>query len=92
VDNINTKYAAEIWYRIAGNKLSHLIPEGSGVRTHGWCHSVGDPMVEVTKLNRNTDNVKVAIENANLCKKICDERTLLKNVAISKICGSRIFA
>jgi len=26
-------------------------------------------LVEITKPNRNTDNVKVAIENANLCGK-----------------------
>jgi len=25
----------------------------AGVRTHGWCHSVGNQIVEVTKPNRN---------------------------------------
>jgi len=46
--------------------------------------------------NRNTDNIKIkAVENANLCGKICDMRTLLKyakNAAISEIRGNRIFA
>ena len=30
VDRINTKYAAEIWYRIAWNQLTRLVPQGSG--------------------------------------------------------------
>ena len=38
-------------------------------RTHGWCHFVGNQMVEVTKHNRNTNNFKIAI---------CDILTLLK--------------
>ena len=29
-DRINAKYAAEIWYRIAWNQLTHLVPQGSG--------------------------------------------------------------
>jgi len=36
-----------------------------------------------------------AVENANLCGKICDMRTLLKyakNAATCQICGNRIFA
>jgi len=40
--------------------------------------------------SRNTDNIKIAAENDNLCGKICDMRTFLKyakNVAISKIRG-----
>jgi len=39
--------------------------------------------------------MKIAVENANLCGKICDMRTLLKyakNAAISVICSNRIFA
>ena len=28
--------------------------------------------------NRNTDNIKIATENASLCGKICDMRSLLK--------------
>ena len=39
------------------------------VQTHGWCHSVGNKVVEVTKPNRNTNNIKIAVENANLCDK-----------------------
>ena len=33
----------------------------------GWCHSVGRQMVEVTKPNRNTENIEVAVVNGNLC-------------------------
>ena len=32
----------------------------------GWCHSVGNLTVEVTKPNRN---IKIAVENANLWEK-----------------------
>jgi len=45
--------------------------------------------------NRNIKNVKIAVEYANLCGKICDMRTLLKyakNAAISEICSNHIFA
>ena len=28
--------------------------------------------------NRNTNNIKIATENASLCRKICDMRSLLK--------------
>jgi len=45
-------------------------------------------------LNRNTQNIKVikiAVENANLCGKICDLRSLLKNAATREPCGNRIF-
>ena len=56
------------------------------VRTAGWCHSVGNQVVEVTKRNlieignSHTDSIKIAVENANLCGKICDRpiRILLK--------------
>jgi len=48
-DHINTKYAAEM----VQNCLKPTTPSGStGVRTHGWCHSVGNQTVEVTKPNR----------------------------------------
>ena len=33
------------------------------------CHSVGNQMVEVMKPNRNTNNIKIAVENANLYRK-----------------------
>ena len=53
----------------------------TGVPTHGWCHYVGNQMVEVIETdNRNTNNVKIAFENANLCRKICDMCILLKYV------------
>ena len=29
-DSINMKHAMEMWYRIAGNQLPHLVPQGSG--------------------------------------------------------------
>jgi len=54
-------------WRKYGTELLETTPSRStGVRTHGWCHSVGNQMVEVTKPNRNTTNVKTAVENANL--------------------------
>ena len=42
----------------------------TGVWTHGRCHSVGNQVVDVTKPNRNrgnrsTNNIKIAMENAN---------------------------
>ena len=47
-------------------------------------------------LNRNTKNIKlikIAVENANLCGKKRDMRTLLKYAKnAAKICGNRIFA
>jgi len=36
-DCINTKYAAEIWYRIAQNQLPHLVPQGSGHMDGAYC-------------------------------------------------------
>jgi len=49
-------------------------------------------MVEVTKLieifNRNTENIKIAVENAILCRKICDMRTLLKYAKYAAIAYS----
>ena len=44
-DCINTRYAAEIWYRIAWNQLPRLVPQGSRRMR------VGNQMVEVTKPN-----------------------------------------
>ena len=47
-DRIKTKYAAEIWHRIAWNQLPHLVPQGSR-------HKDGAiQLVEVTKPIRNT--------------------------------------
>ena len=40
------KKYAEIWYIVAGSQLPHLVPHGSG-----WCRSVGNQMVDVTKPN-----------------------------------------
>ena len=64
----------------------------TGVRAHGRCHSVGNRMVEVTKLieifNRNTENIKIAVENAILYRKICDMRTLLKYAKYAAIAYS----
>jgi len=56
----------------------------TGVRTHGRCHSAGNRMVEVTKpyRNRNT-NIKIAVENANLCGKRYAICTLRWNAAIT---------
>ena len=52
----------------------------------GWCHSVGRQIVEVTKPNRNTENIEVAVVNGNLCGgKMCDMCTLLN---YAKKCGS----
>jgi len=60
------------------------LPDGRGNETY---------ILEIG--NRNTNHIKNAVENANLCGKICDMRTLLKyakNAAISEICGNRVFA
>ena len=65
------------------------------------CHSVGNQMVEVTKPNRNrkvmgnrkTNNIKISVENASLCGKICDMHSLqkyAKNVAQSEIWSNRM--
>ena len=75
--------AAEICGNMVQNCMKPTTPSHpTGVRTHGWCHSVSNQMVEVTKPNReigNTNNIKTAIENANLCgKKICDMCILLE--------------
>jgi len=59
-DRINAKYAAEICGNTVQNCLKPTTPSRStGIRTHGWCHSVGNQMVEVTKPNRNTNNIKM---------------------------------
>jgi len=51
---INTKYAAEICGNMVQNCLKPTTPSRyTGVRTYGWCHSVGNQMVEVTKPSRN---------------------------------------
>ena len=53
-------------------QTNHLISLHRGPEwTHGWCHSVGNQMVEVTKSNssRNTNNMKIAVENAYICGK-----------------------
>ena len=96
-DRTNAKYVAQ---NTVQNCLKPTTPSRStGVRTHVWCHSVGNQMAEVTKPNRticerNMNNIKTAVENANLCGKIWDMHTLLeyaKKAAISKICGNHIF-
>jgi len=72
-DRINTKYQieAEIWYRIAWNQMPHLIPHGSrhmdgaillAIRWSRWRN-----LIEI--VNRNTRNIKTAVENANSCGK-----------------------
>ena len=40
--------------------------------------------------NRNTENMKIAAESANLCRKICDMRTLLRCAKNAVICGNCI--
>jgi len=50
----NTKHAAEICGNMVQSCLKPTTASRStGVRTHGWCHSVGNQIVEVTKSNRN---------------------------------------
>ena len=73
--------------------------QSTGFRTHGQCYSVGHQMVKVTNLmeigNRNTDNIKIAVECQFMQVKISDMSTLLKyakNAVIGEICGNRIFA
>ena len=66
-DHINAKYAAEICENTVQNCLKPTtLSRSSGVRTHGWCHSVGNKMVDVTKPieidNRNTNNIKIAVK------------------------------
>jgi len=92
--------AAEICGNMVQNCMKPTTPSHpTGVRTHGWCHSVSNQMVEVTKPNReigNTNNIKTAIENANLCGKkytICAFcLKYAKNRIICEICGNRIVA
>ena len=43
-------------------------------------------LIEIGNIYRN--NIKIAVENANLCGKICDRRS----AEISEICGNRILA
>ena len=51
---INAKYAAEICGNVVQNCSKPTTPSRSTeVRTHEWCHSVVNQMVEVTKPNRN---------------------------------------
>ena len=53
VDCIYTKYAAEICGKMIQHCLKPTTPSHyAGVQTHGWCHSVGNQMVEVMKPNR----------------------------------------
>ena len=95
-DCINAKYAAEICGNTVQNCLKPTTPSRStGVRTHGWCHYVGNQMVDVTKPNergnRNTSNVKIAVENANLCVKnmqYAHFAEICENAAISEICAA----
>jgi len=60
----------------------------------GWCHSVGRQMVEVTKPNRNTENIEVAVVNGNLCgenvryvhfAELCEKCGSMRNVQQSHI-------
>jgi len=56
---------------MAQNCLKPTAPSRStGVQTHGWCHSVGNQIVKVTKPietgNRNTNNIKIAVKNAKI--------------------------
>ena len=44
--------------RCGGNTVQNCLKpttpsRSTGVRTHGWCHSVGNQMINVTKPNRN---------------------------------------
>ena len=95
-DCIKAKYAAEICGNTVQNCLKPTTPSRStGVRTHGWCHYVGNQMVDVTKPNergnRNTSNVKIAVENANLCVKnmrYAHFAEICENAAISEICAA----
>jgi len=48
----NTKYAAEIWYRIAWNQLPHLVPLGTGHMNGAICCWQQDG--RGTKPNRNS--------------------------------------
>jgi len=50
-DRTNAKYVAQ---NTVQNCLKPTTPSRStGVRTHVWCHSVGNQMAEVMKPNRN---------------------------------------
>ena len=49
-DRINTKYAAEICENMVQNcSKPTTASRSTGVPTHGWCHYVGNQMVEVKK-------------------------------------------
>jgi len=61
--------AMEVWHRIAGNQLPHLVPRGPG-HTDGairlatrWSRKRN--LIETGARNSN----KIAVENANLCVK-----------------------
>jgi len=68
---------------VVQNCLTPATPyRSTRVQTHGWCHSVGNQMIEVTKSinlieigDRNAKNIKTVVKNAILCGKICDVRT-----------------
>jgi len=87
-DRINAKYAAEICGNTVQNCLKPTTPSRStGIRTHGWCHSVGNQMVEVTKPNRNTNNIKMPSKMPIYAEKyaICAVCwNMQKNAAISE--------
>jgi len=88
----------EIWYKIA---LKTTQSRSAEVRTHGWCHSLGNHTVEVTKPNKKwvtetqillkvPPKMPVCAEKYAICAKnfaeMCD-----KNVAICEICCYRTF-
>jgi len=75
------KHQIHVCGNMVENCLKPTTPSPStGVRTHGWWRV---PFCWQSKIlieigQRNTNNIKIAIENASLCRKICNMRTLLK--------------
>ena len=70
-DRINTKYSAEICGNVVQNCLKPTTSSRYTRVRSGHMDSVGNQMVEVTKSNssRNTNNMKIAVENAYICVK-----------------------